>query len=70
MSDRVILSFDEFSMLHRITMAWPDGLRIPSIDPVVQQLAAMGYVRLTGAIWLPTEAGVSHIMPKNSSRAA
>lgn len=66
MTDSVILSFEEFSLLHRITMSWPDGLSIPSIDPVVQQLAAMGYVTRKGARWLPTEAGVSHIMPKQS----
>ena len=62
--NKYILSYDEFMLLHSITLSWPDGVVVSVLEPSVDSLRTLGFIKQSGNKWLPTEAGVSHIIPE------
>lgn len=60
-----ILTFDQFIILHRAVMAYPEAFTTE--DPVAKELLDFGYLRegLGKSKYLPTEKGIHNILPKN-----
>jgi hypothetical protein len=63
--DTTVLSFEQFTLLHRIILSWPEGLSVSGINIDVHDLLSLKLIEQKGAKYFPTEAGVNHMMPKH-----
>lgn len=63
-TDLVVLSESEFLLLHEIILSYPQGVGgLSVLDVRLGALAGHRFVQQKGYRWLPTEAGVNHVMP-------
>ena len=64
----IVLSFDQFMLLHGIIMAYPRPTKVSVLNPHLAALVDNKFVKAApGGGYLPTEEGVRHVAPKTQS---
>jgi hypothetical protein len=67
--DKGILSFKQFQVMVAVTLAYPEGFKASSLDPTIGDLVDLQMIQQKGDRWIPTEAGVNHIMPSKFQKS-
>lgn len=60
---KAILSYKQFNAMVAVIMAYPHGMKASALDPTIGDLSDLGMIQQKGDVWLPTEAGIHHVMP-------